>query len=87
MAGDLIASIDKLGEAGWEAQGSEGKVLASIHPVSVEQSPAPLALSAEPGFLSCAKLQGVENIVHLFGQSVLGQHICQKLVCDIKNYL
>lgn len=55
-SGELIAQIDKLGEAGQEAQESEGKGLAGIHPVSVEQSPAPLAPCAEPRFLSCAKL-------------------------------
>lgn len=52
----------------------------------MKQSLAPLALSAEPGFLSSVKLQLAENLVHLFGQ-VLSQCICQKLVFDIKNYL
>lgn len=45
--------------------GGEERGLAGIHPVWVEQSPAPLALAVEPGVLSGHELQVVENLVHL----------------------
>lgn len=41
-SGEPTGDTDRLGDVGWEAQGGEEPSLTSIHPVWVEQSPAPL---------------------------------------------
>lgn len=54
LSGEPLAGTARLGDVGWE--GGEERGLTSIHPVWVEQSPAPLVLADEPGVLSGGEL-------------------------------